>query len=139
MAKVVATELRAPSSGPEFVSNDSPMGTMSIPAWRSISEFIGRHTCYSFPNQSVTVTPADRTMNPWPVVAALTIVCPGSLCFQNRVNRQYQTLGFGKLVRIDHLVNQRYGIGAECMGGVQRRNQVAHSQADASPPRLDCD
>ena len=75
-------------------------------------------------------------MNPWPAVAALTIICPGSLCFQNRVNRQYQTLGFGKLVRIDHLVNQRYGIGPnvweECRGGIK----MAHSQADASPPKV---
>ena len=39
------------------------------------------------------------------------------------MNRQYQALGFGKLVRIDRLVNQCYGsspkLRAEAEGGIR--------------------
>jgi hypothetical protein len=37
-------------------------------------------------------------------------VAPGIVPRTTR-SRQYQTLGFGKLVRIDRLVNQCYGVG----------------------------
>jgi hypothetical protein len=39
------------------------------------------------------------------------------------VNRQYQTLGFGKLVRIDRLSKTVRWHPAECVPGVQKRNQ----------------
>ena len=43
--------------------------------------------------------------------------------YQNFVNCQYQTLGFGKLVRIDRLVNQCYGSSPKLRAEAVGRNQ----------------
>ena len=51
---------------------------------------------------------ASSKREPWPALF-LSDAIAYRFSLQTVLNRQYQALGFGKLFRIDRLVNQRYG------------------------------
>src|ERR1019366_5385459 len=58
-----------------------------------------------------------------------------SLCRQNLVNRQYQTLGFGNLFRIDRFVNRcSMASRRKCVRSAEEESEWLNSQADAKRP-----
>src|ERR1035438_3768706 len=81
-------------------TNDNAVGRRASPQWTRFHR-----------GSTASPSPTLRWQNPPCIknVHKTRFALTKFLSLQNLVNGQYQTLGFGKLVRIDHVASQRCG------------------------------